>query len=87
VSAALYRLARGVRLRRQAGGEAMLLVPEGILSLNDTAAAALELADGSRDFETIVAALSKTFDASQSILSQDVRELFEALVARGFVIP
>jgi hypothetical protein len=34
-----------------------------------------------------VAALSKTFDASQSILSQDVRDLFEALVARGFVIP
>jgi coenzyme PQQ biosynthesis protein PqqD len=82
---ALYRLARGVRLRQEADGEAMLLVPEGIVALNDTAAAALELADGSRDFDAIVSALAERFEASQAMLAQDVRELFDALASRGFV--
>ncbi len=80
-----YRLERGVRLRRQTGGDSMLLVPEGIVSLNETAAAALELADGSRSFEAIVAALAERFDAPEPALAQDVRELLDALVARGFV--
>jgi coenzyme PQQ biosynthesis protein PqqD len=80
-----YRLERGVRLRRQTGGDSMLLVPEGIVSLNDTAAAALELADGSRSFEAIVAVLAERFDAPLQTLSEDVRELLDAFVARGFV--
>ena len=80
-----YRLARGVRLRRQADGEAMLLVPEGIVSLNDTAAAALELTDGSRTLEAIVDTLSERFEADTERLRADVRGLLDDLVARGFV--
>lgn len=85
----MYRLARGVRLRRETDGEAMLLVPEGIVSLNDTAAAALELADGSRTLEAIVDVLAERFDAGASgdaRLAADVRELLEELATRGFVL-
>jgi coenzyme PQQ biosynthesis protein PqqD len=81
-----YRLARGVRLRRQADGEAMLLVPEGIVSLNDTAAAALELADGSRSLEAIVATLAERFEAESTLMERDVRDLLEELATRGFVL-
>lgn len=81
----VYRLARGVRLRRESDGEAMLLVPEGIVALNDTAAAALELADGSRDLEAIVATLAERFEAPQTELAQDVNDLFDSLVSSGFV--
>jgi pyrroloquinoline quinone biosynthesis protein D len=69
-----YRLERGVRLRRQTGGDSMLLVPEGIVSLNDTAAAALELADGSRSLEAIVTLLAERFDAPVNDVTEDVRE-------------
>lgn len=85
MNATVYRLSRGVRLRRETDGEAMLLVPEGIVTLNDTAAAALELADGSRDLDAIVAALADRFDAPHSTLAQDVRDLFDAMLSRGFV--
>jgi pyrroloquinoline quinone biosynthesis protein D len=81
----VYRLARGVRLRRETGGEAMLLVPEGIVALNDTAAAALELADGSRDLAAIVAELAERFEAPQTELAQDVNDLFDSLASSGFV--
>jgi pyrroloquinoline quinone biosynthesis protein D len=85
VNQIVYRLARGVRLRRESDGEAMLLVPEGIVALNDTAAAALELADGSRDLEAIVATLAERFEAPQTELAQDVNDLFDSLVSSGFV--
>jgi coenzyme PQQ biosynthesis protein PqqD len=81
-----YRLARGVRLRKQTGGESMLLVPEGIVSLNETAAAALELADGSRSLEAIVATLADRFEAESDVLENDVRSLLDELVDRGFLI-
>ncbi len=80
-----YRLARGMRLRREPSGAAFLMVPEGIVTINETAAAALELADGTRDFETIVAALRERFDDAGGTLSDDVRELFDAFAERGFV--
>ncbi len=85
MSETLYKLAPGVRLRRETGGEAMLLVPEGIVSLNDTAAATLELADGRRTVATIVAALAERFDAAEPLLEGDVRELLDELALRGFV--
>jgi coenzyme PQQ biosynthesis protein PqqD len=80
-----YRLARGVRLRRQTGGEAMLLVPEGIVSLNETAAAALELADGSRSLDAIVDSLAERFEADRYELEGDVRALLDEFVDRGFL--
>lgn len=80
-----YRLARGMRLRREPSGEAYLMIPEGIVALNETAAAALELADGTRDLDTIVAALRERFDDEERTLSTDVREIFDAFAERGFL--
>jgi len=79
-----YRLARGVRLRlSDDGGE--LLVPEGIVSLSESAAAILELVDGRRDQAAIAAMLAERFEAPVAELSRDVAELLAALIERGFV--
>jgi coenzyme PQQ biosynthesis protein PqqD len=83
---ARYRFARGVRLRAADCGEPMLLVPEGVVKLNETAAATLELVDGARDTSAIALALSERFDAEPLDLERDVRTLLAAFVARGFVI-
>ena len=83
---ARYRFARGVRLRAGDCGEAMLLVPEGIVKLNETASATLELVDGVRDTSAIAQALSERFDADPIELERDVRALLDAFVSRGFVI-
>jgi len=74
-----------MRLRREPSGAAYLMIPEGIVTINETAAAALELADGMRDFDAIVAALVERFDDAGGTLSDDVRELFDAFAERGFI--
>jgi len=79
------RLARGVRLRRD--GEAyLMLVPEGIVTLNETAYAALEVADGERSIETIAAILAARFDDERGTLEDDVRELIVEFVSLGYVL-
>lgn len=85
MTVATYRLARGVRLRREDDGSALLLVPEGIVALNEPAAAALELTDGARDLGAIVAALAERFDDPSGELGRDVRALFDDLAERGFL--
>lgn len=80
-----YRLSRGVRLRREDDGSTLLLVPEGIVALNEPAAAALELADGARDLESIVATLGERFDDPDGELARDVRALFDDLAERGYL--
>lgn len=80
-----YRLQRGVRLRRSDCGAAMLLIPEGIVELNDTAAAALELIDGSRDLDAVAIELAHRFDADPADVRSDVRDLLDTFVERGFL--
>jgi pyrroloquinoline quinone biosynthesis protein D len=59
------RLASKVRLRWDSvRGKAMLLYPEGILVLNPTAQAVLELCDGQRTLQEIVKELARRFDGS-----------------------
>ena len=48
----------------------MLLYPEGMVKLNDSAGAILQRCDGQRDVETIVAELETAFSAQA--LSGDV---------------
>lgn len=48
---------KGVRLRHEPDGTAMLLVPEGALLLNPSATAALDLIDGRRTVADIIACL------------------------------
>jgi pyrroloquinoline quinone biosynthesis protein D len=79
-----YRLARGVRLRLSGDG-ASLLVPEGIVSLSETAAAILELVDGQRDAGAIAALLAARFEAPPGELARDVDEMLAALRERGFL--
>jgi pyrroloquinoline quinone biosynthesis protein D len=80
-----HKLARGVRLRREPDGSTLLLVPEGIVELNEPAAAALELANGSRSTDEIVAALAEQFDDPDGTLRADVLALLADLAERGFV--
>ncbi len=79
------RFGKGVKLRRDADGGAMLLVPEGALVLNPSAAAALELVDGEHSIDEIVAAIVERFDVTLELAHADVHELFERLKVRGFL--
>ncbi len=78
-------LGKGIGLRRESDGTAMLLVPEGALFLNSSAAAAIELVDGEKTVDDIIAALIERFDVIEAQASQDVLNLFERLAERRFV--
>ena len=62
----------------------MLLVPEGAVRLNRTAAEVLELCDGERSLDEIVGALSARYEGSD--LRDDVRGLVDAMTQRGLVV-
>ena len=77
------RLAKGVRLRTE--GDAMLLIPEGVLMLNGSAAATLELVDGTRSVDQIADALVRRFDVENGEARAGVLELLERLHERRLV--
>jgi pyrroloquinoline quinone biosynthesis protein D len=83
--AARPRLGKGIKLRHDGDGSVMLLVPEGVLVLNDSAAAALELVDGEHTLAEIVAAVIERFDVSPRLAQDELAELFGRLEERGFV--
>ena len=79
------RLADGARLQYDdVREEHLLLVPEGAVRLNETAAAVLALCDGRRSLEDISAALSARYSGAD--VSDDVRELVGGLCERGLVV-
>jgi pyrroloquinoline quinone biosynthesis protein D len=78
--------AKGVRFRTASDGSAFLLVPEGALTLNGSAAAALELVNGTRTVDEIAAALVDQFDVTEDDARRDVNELFSRLAERQFVV-
>jgi pyrroloquinoline quinone biosynthesis protein D len=77
---------RGVRLRTADDGSAMLLVPEGAVTLNASAAAALALVDGERTLDEIVGAMCSRFDVAESRAREDVGALFERLRLRRMLV-
>ena len=78
------RLVDGARLQYDdVRGEHVLLIPEGAVRLNETAAQVLELCDG-RSVEEIAAALSVRYEGTD--VTDDVRELVDAMGDRGLVI-
>jgi len=85
MSSGSRRLARGVRFRRDPDGSALLLVPEGIVSLNETAAVILELLDGARDDDEIVALLAKRYDEPHATLARDAHALLAEFSLRGLI--
>jgi len=79
------RLVTGARLQYDdVRSEHVLLIPEGVVRLNPTAAEVLELCDGRRSLDDIVGALSARYDGAD--LRDDVRELVDAMAQRGLVV-
>jgi pyrroloquinoline quinone biosynthesis protein D len=79
------RLVTGARLQYDdVREEHMLLVPEGAVRLNATAAEVLGLCDGKRSVDDIVAKLSARYGGAD--VTDDVRELLAGLGQRGLVV-
>ena len=79
------RLVTGARLRYDdVREEHVLLIPEGVVRLNPTAAEVLELCDGERSLDDIIGALSARYDGAD--VRDDVHELVDAMTARGLVV-
>jgi len=83
--AAQPRLARGVRLQTDsASGKSVLLFPEGIVELNETAHEILMRCDG-RTLSDIVDALAEKYEADSTALAADVRETLADLQRRKLI--
>src|SRR5205823_5836584 len=79
------QLVTGARLRYdEVREEHLLLIPEGAVRLNETAAQVLELCDGGRSVEDISNAISERYDGAD--VSADVRDLLDGMAARGLVV-
>jgi coenzyme PQQ biosynthesis protein PqqD len=78
--------AKGVRFRRLPDGHGALLIPEGIVNLNDSAAAIVELINGERSPADIAHALSKHYGTNEADITLDVETLLKDLAARAFVV-
>ena len=79
------RLAKGVRLQiDSATGKSVLLFPEGIVELNETAHEILVRCDG-RTLSEIAQALAEEYDADQAALATDVRETLADLQQRKLI--
>jgi coenzyme PQQ biosynthesis protein PqqD len=79
------RLVTGARLRYdEVREEHVLLIPEGVVRLNPTAAEVLELCDGERSLEDIVGVLAARYEGAD--LRDDVHELVGAMAQRGLVV-
>jgi len=78
-------LAKGVRLQiDSATGKSVLLYPEGIVELNETAHEILSRCDG-RTLSEIVSDLAEEYDADPATLVADVRETLADLQQRKLI--
>jgi pyrroloquinoline quinone biosynthesis protein D len=79
------RLARGVRFQIDPPtGQGVLLFPEGILELNETAQEILTRCDG-RTLGEILSALAEEYETDLPTLAADVRETLADLERRKLV--
>jgi pyrroloquinoline quinone biosynthesis protein D len=79
------RLVTGARLRYDdVREEHVLLIPEGVVHLNPSAAEVLGLCDGERSLDDIIGALSARYEGAD--LREDVVELVDAMAQRGLVV-
>jgi pyrroloquinoline quinone biosynthesis protein D len=79
------RLVTGARLQYDdVREEHVLLVPEGAVRLNSTAAEVLELCDGERSLDEIVGTISARYQGAD--LRDDVQGLVDGLTQRGLVV-
>lgn len=83
--AARPRLAKGVRLQTDSStSKSVLLFPEGIVELNETAHEILSRCDG-RTVNEIVCDLADDYDADPLLLAADVRETLADLQQRKLI--
>ena len=79
------RLARGVRLQTDSKtGNSVLLFPEGVLELNETAQEIVNRCDG-RTVGEIIQALAREYDADPQMLDADVRDTLVDLQRRKLI--
>ena len=79
------RLGKGVRLRIDSiTGKSMLLYPEGIVELNETAHEILSRCDG-RPVAEIVQRLAEEYDAGAEAVGADVRQTLADLYQRKLI--
>jgi pyrroloquinoline quinone biosynthesis protein D len=79
------RLARGVRLQADSKtGNTVLLFPEGVLELNETAQEILTRCDG-RTVSEIIHALVEEYEVDAQMLAADVRETLADLQRRKLI--
>jgi pyrroloquinoline quinone biosynthesis protein D len=79
------RLVTGARLRYdEVREEHVLLVPEGAVRLNHTAAEVLELCDGEHSLDDIVGRLAARYDGAD--LRADVAGLVDAMTKKGLLV-
>lgn len=77
------KLPRGVRLVEDAArGTFVLLAPERVVEVDDTAVEVLSRVDGARSVGAIVAALAAEFDAPAAEIAEDVAVLLADLHER-----
>jgi len=84
---AVPSLARGVRVQMDAAtGEPVLVYPEGVLFLNETAHAVVQRCDGRATIAVIAASLAEDFDADPDTLLADVLECVTDLKQRRLIL-
>ena len=80
------RLADRTRLQKDpATGQWVLLFPEGLMKLNQTAAAILTLCDGLSSLAVILEKLSHDFKTPVPLLEKDVHTALENFLSKGLV--
>ena len=79
------RLVTGARLRYDdVREEHQLLIPEGVVRLNPTAAEVLGLCDGERSLDDIAGVLRDRYEGAD--VKDDVSELLDGIGERGLVV-
>jgi pyrroloquinoline quinone biosynthesis protein D len=79
------RLASGVRLQTDPkSGNSVLLFPEGVLELNETAQEIVNRCDG-RTVTGIIQALAEEYSVDLEMLADDVRETLAGLQQRKLI--
>ncbi|CAM4495907.1 pyrroloquinoline quinone biosynthesis peptide chaperone PqqD [Nocardia ninae] len=78
----LPRLRPGVRLASDSVRGELALLPEGVVVLNDTAAAVLALCDGAHSIDGIVQRLGAEYEG---VRAEDIAELLQRLAQRRVV--
>jgi pyrroloquinoline quinone biosynthesis protein D len=79
-------LASGVRFRRTPDGRGVLLIPEGVVELNESASAIVELVDGKRTVAAIAHDLCPRYGIELAHMLDDIETLLQRLTAKALLV-